>query len=445
MTKKKNIKKETKVLVNNTIMMYIMSIAKIIIPLVSLPYLTRVLSVDCYGSVSFVKSIISYVQIIIDFGFLLSATKDIVLLLKNGQETSEKIGNTLYARILLCIFAFIPFIIITFCLRIMKGYEIFALLYFLNSVLTIFLFEYVFRAYQKMGKISIRYVIMKLISLALTLIFIKGDADIILMPIFDIVATIIAIIMVGIEMKKMGVSINFNFRKIKEAFIELKSSFIYFLSNFAGTAFSILNTLIIGIFLDKTDVAYWSLALQVIGVIQTFYDPIINSVYPVMIEKKELNYIHKILMIYMPLIFIGCVLIILLGDWAVTFVFGDSYLEVSRLIKLLIPLIIISFPAMLYGWPCLGPINKQNQATLSSIIAAIIQVIGLVFLAIIHQFNLIGIIIVRNVTEFSLFVIRFTICYKNKSLFDKNNIQDKDDLSNEILYETIIDSKENDV
>ncbi len=72
-----------KKLVLNTIYMYILSFAKLVIPLISLPYLTKVLSVECVGSVSFIKSIISYAQIMIDFGFLLSSTKDIVGLIRN--------------------------------------------------------------------------------------------------------------------------------------------------------------------------------------------------------------------------------------------------------------------------------------------------------------------------------------------------------------------------
>ena len=41
----------SKILVKNTTMLYIMNITKIILPLVTLPYLTRVLSKDCYGVV----------------------------------------------------------------------------------------------------------------------------------------------------------------------------------------------------------------------------------------------------------------------------------------------------------------------------------------------------------------------------------------------------------
>ena len=65
-------------IVNNTIMLMIFNIAKIIFPFITLPYLTRILSTEAYGTVAYVKTVMTYMQIVVDFGFVLSATKDIV-------------------------------------------------------------------------------------------------------------------------------------------------------------------------------------------------------------------------------------------------------------------------------------------------------------------------------------------------------------------------------
>ena len=75
---------------------------------------------------------------------------------------------------------------------------------------------------------------------------------------------------------------------------------------------------------------------------------------------------------------------------------------------------------MLYGWPCLTAINKQKAATCTTIASAIVQVIGLLLLALIGQFNLIGICVVRNITEICLCIPRMLIIYKNKSKFDNS-------------------------
>ena len=50
-------------LVMNTAMLYIMNIAKLVFPFMTLPYLTRVLSVEGYAVVSYVKSVMQYMQL----------------------------------------------------------------------------------------------------------------------------------------------------------------------------------------------------------------------------------------------------------------------------------------------------------------------------------------------------------------------------------------------
>ena len=79
---------EEKKAAKNTSMLFLMNIAKMVFPLVTLPYLTRVLSVECYAFVSYVKAVMQYAQLALAFGFTLSATKDIV----NARENKKVIG-----------------------------------------------------------------------------------------------------------------------------------------------------------------------------------------------------------------------------------------------------------------------------------------------------------------------------------------------------------------
>ena len=70
---------ETKKATKNTSMLLLMNIAKMIFPLITLPYLTRVLSVETYAVVGYVKAVMQYVQIILMFGFQLSATNNCII------------------------------------------------------------------------------------------------------------------------------------------------------------------------------------------------------------------------------------------------------------------------------------------------------------------------------------------------------------------------------
>ena len=407
-----------KTMVLNTIYMYILSFAKLVIPLISLPYLTKVLSVNCIGGVSFVKSFVSYAQVMVDFGFILSATKDIVAMIKKKDNPSKIIGNTIYAQLLLCAMTVAIMLILVFTIDALDGYELYALLSLVPVILSVFLFEFVFRAYEKMEKITFRYVVMRAIALILTLIFVKKDSQILLMPIFDITASIIAIILVYFQMKKLGVKCEFSFARIKSAFQSMKRSAVYFLVNFLSTAFSLLNTVIIGIMLTKESVAYWTVAFQFMSAINAMYTPIISSVYPVMLKERRLRIIHQIMAIFMPIILVGSVAIYFLSDWFVNFVFGESYIYSGTLIRWIIPVIIATFPSLLYGWPCLSVINKEKANMIITVISAAVQIIGVVMLIVIGHLTLINLAVVRGVTEVVVAILRVVFVYKNKALFE---------------------------
>ena len=69
--------KSRKRLFSNTVYLYIMQLATQILNLVTIPYLTRVLGPTVYGKIGLAVGYMTYVTLILDFGFLLSATQEV--------------------------------------------------------------------------------------------------------------------------------------------------------------------------------------------------------------------------------------------------------------------------------------------------------------------------------------------------------------------------------
>ena len=113
-------KGKKKKLAQNTFSLYLMNIVKLIFPLFTLPYLTRVLSTNTYGVVTYVKALIVYVQLILDFGFLLSATKDIVSANGDKKIINAIIGDTIVSKIFLAVIASIIYIVLTLLIPLMR-------------------------------------------------------------------------------------------------------------------------------------------------------------------------------------------------------------------------------------------------------------------------------------------------------------------------------------
>ena len=103
-------RKENKVSTNIE-MLYIMNIVQLVLPLITLPYLTRVLSVDGYGVVSYVKSLIIYITLIIEFGYLLSGTREVAEA-NNKRQLGVIIGKITVAKLILSSLAFLTLLLL---------------------------------------------------------------------------------------------------------------------------------------------------------------------------------------------------------------------------------------------------------------------------------------------------------------------------------------------
>jgi len=402
---------------SNIIMLYILTIAKIILPLLTLPYLTRVLSTDCYGIVSYVKSYIIYIQLIVDFGFILSSVKEIVEVRGDKEKIGIIVGQTFLSKVILSILSLFLTVFMCHLFPILKEFTVYTFLSVIVVFLSSFLADFLFRGIEKMLYISIVFVVMKGISTVLTFFCVKCDTDILWIPILDIISSFIAIsvtlyiIVCKLQIKIKVVSVGKSFQMLKE-------SFFYFISNMATTAFGALNTLLIGFFITNlTEVAYWSVCSSIVAGIQSFYSPITNGVYPYMIRNKSLGYVHRILKIVMPVLFCGAIIGFFTSKTVLLIVGGEKYVGAYKLLRCFIPLLLVSFPSMLYGWPTLGVIGKERENSYTTLIAAGVQIIGLFVLVLLNQFTLINIAVLRTVTEFVLFGQRCVLTYVNKKNF----------------------------
>ena len=405
-------------IIRNTGMLFIFQIAKMLFPFITLPYLTRVLSTEAYGTVAYVKTVMSYMQITVDFGFMLSATRDVVNNKSDKRALETVMGDTLLARVILGVCAFFALIIFTLLLPILHNNIIYTFLSYIVIFETIFLMDYLFRGLEIMHVITIRFIVMKIISTILTFAFVKSDNDILLIPAFDIFGSTIAIILVLFEIKKL--KLKFRCSGIKKAIYSIRDSFVYFISNAASTSFNALSTLLIGLRINATEVAYWSVCMQVATSIQACYTPISDGIYPEMIKTKNINLIKKILKIFMPIVTVGCILAYFLADFGMLILGGEKYLPAANIFRLLIPILFFDFPAVIIGWPALGAIEKIKETTISTVVSVVLNVFLLLGLMFLNKFSLYNIAIARSLTEFSLFATRMFFFIKFRKLFNSN-------------------------
>ena len=388
----------------NTFWLAIFQLAKMIFPFLILPILTRRLSVETYGNLTFIKTVMNFLQIFLDFGFMLSATKEIAKIKNDTNKIQQIMADTLLARLLLGGIGFLLIIILSFFFPILGHNFLFTITSYLTVFLSIFLFDFLFRGLEIIHVMAIRFIIMKTISFLLTIFFVRQDHQIILIPLFDILSSVIAIILVAFELQKR--SFRLIRPKLKSSIHSLKISLIYFLSDVSATAFNAISTIIIGLVFSSTEVALFGVSIQIIGSIQALLGQLSSGIYPIMVRQKSRKFIQQIFQKTIPLVFLFTGLIIILLPLALQVLAGDKYAAAHPIIQILAITIFFSFINTLLGWPTLGVINQQNKVTLSTIISTVFNLISLILLYLSSNLNLYSVAITRVITEIILFCIR---------------------------------------
>ncbi len=404
-----------KKLAMNTAMLYIMNIAKLVFPFLTLPYLTRVLSVEGYAMVSYVKSVMQYMQLVVDFGFMLSATRAIVDACGDGRKIGSIVSNTILAKLLLCATALPVLLGMTFAIDLLRQNVAYVLLSFVTVALSAFLVDYLFRGLEQMQEITLRFVTMKGIATALTFLLVRSDGELLWIPVLDILGTVVSLVLVWLRVRRYTLTLCRP--SLKVALGQLKDSARYFVSDIATTAFGALNTLLIGIMLPTSQIALWSVAMQIISAVQVMFNPITNGIYPEMVRSRSRKLLKKVCTICIPVLIMGCVGLYFLSRLAILIVSGEKYQDAVPILQSLIPVLLFSFPAMLIGWPALGAIGRVKETTTTTVLSAVFQCAGLALLIAAGKFTIFHIALLRCATEFVLLLTRLLYFWRFRREF----------------------------
>lgn len=395
-----------KTFAKNTFFLYIMTGAKFVLPLIITACLTRRLGPDAYGVISYLTPVMGYFILLFDFGFNFSATKKIAQHRADPVLIEKNIAAVYTAKILLVLAGFLPLMLLLLCIDLLRQYVLLTVLYYLSTAAQIFIPDFLYRGLEKMEGVTTRYILAKLITAVLIFLAVRDDGGLILVPLAYLIGTVAAALHTNHHMvKKLGYRVAL--AGLREAAAELRESGIYFVSTFASTALSVTSTFVMGIVgMPTAQIAYWGVAFQVVQAVQAMYDPITTSIYPHVAGKRDHKFVLRITLCLLPLVAAGCVLLYWLAGLAVKIIAGSAYLAAVPVLQALTPMLLFSFVAQMLGFPLLGALGRERQASFTTLVAAGAQILGLVGLALSHHFTLLSLALLRNVTELIFMILR---------------------------------------
>lgn len=239
--------KEAKTLASNFMWLSLLQVAGYIFPLITMPYLARVIGVEGFGKIAFAGAIMVWIQTIADWGFNLTATRDVAQNRDNQDKVSEIFSNVLWARCLLMLVSFIVLMLLVLLVPKFRENSVVIMVTFLMIPGHILFPDWFFQAVEKMRYITILNVLMKLIFTVAVFLFIRKPEDYILQPLFTslgfVISGIIALYYIlgrwGIKLRKP------HWGSIRQT---IKGSTDVFINNLAPNLYNSFSMVLLGFF-----------------------------------------------------------------------------------------------------------------------------------------------------------------------------------------------------
>lgn len=339
--KEKLLKSDTrKRLIENFLSLSVLQIANYILSLITLPYLARVLGPKKFGLIAFSQAFIGYFMILTDYGFNLSATRDISINRGNKEKVSEIFSSVMMIKFFLFLLALGIMSAIIFAFeKFRQDWKVYYLTF--GMVLGQVLFPvWFFQGMERMKYITFLNILSKLIFTISIFIFVRKVEDYLYVPLLNSLGFIVAgVLGLCIALKDFG--IEFKIPSWKEIKHQLKEGWYIFISTVAVSLYTTSNTFILGLFADNTIVGYYSAAEKIIKAIQGLSNPISQTIYPyvskMMHESREfgIKFLRKITFLIGSFNLVLSLSIFIFADLIVKIVLGAQYTESVIVLKLL--------------------------------------------------------------------------------------------------------------
>lgn len=385
----------------------------IISPIITTPYLARVLGPKGTGIYSYTISVVTYFILFGSLGTSLYGQREIAYNQSNKAERDKIFWELVLFRLvtmgIVCIIYFFTF---TLNGEYMQYYQI-LLLELIANFLDI---NWFFLGLENFQKIVTKNFILKILSIILIFLFIKDSNDVNKYLFIYALTTFLSNFVLWFGLKKNVSKID---RKNIHIFKHLKYILILFIPQIAVHIYTILDKVMLGvIFNDMAEVGYYEQSQKIIRLLLT----LITSLGAVMLprianlfaENKEDeikkymdNSLKFVFILAFPLIF-G---IISVADSFVPLFFGKGYDKVIIIMQILSPIVLFVGLSNVIGNQYLLTTKKQGKYTFSVLCGAIINF--LLNIVLIKNYKSYGAALATIIAEFIVAFIQLVFIYKN--------------------------------
>lgn len=347
-------------------------------PLITTPYISRVLGASGVGIYSYTYSIVTYFTIFAALGSASYGTREIA----GNRDNKEQYSKIFWEIELLTILTTLACLTVWgIWILISRQYRIYYIILTSHLIATMIDISWFYIGMEQFKYTVSQNTIFKILGVLALFIFVKCENDIVIYTAIMSLTILFGNLSMWLYLPQFLVKINKRELKLKHHF---KETLVYFIPTIATSIYTILDKTLIGsITHDIRENGYYEQATKIINMAKAITFTSLNSVLSSRIsylftQKKYTEIKTKINQSINYILFIGigiCFGLLGVSDAFIPLFLGEGYDQVALLLKLLSPLVIIIGISNCLGSQYYTPIGLRKQSARYIIVGSFVNLL----------------------------------------------------------------------
>lgn len=362
----------------NFIFSSLKGLMSVLFPIISFPYISRILGVSKLGQVEYCQSIISYFALFAALGIALYAVREGAKLRDDQKKLNQFCREILTINLISTAIVYIALFLFMLWSS-MQPYHVLLLVCSLTIILTTLSIEWLYQIVEDYMYISVRSVIFQLLALISMFLFVKDENDYIIYALIYVLSTGGAFIFNLLHAKKYVNLFDKTEIKIKR---HLKPIFIIFGIAIASSIYLNMDKVMLGAMKGDYSVGLYSAAVKINTIVKTLISSISLVVMPRLSsylasgnQKQYNSLLKKGINFNMVLSIPAATGMILLSKELIILFSGEAYASASLASIILSANIFFSAIDGLFYYQILLPYGREKQACLGTSLGAVVNTV----------------------------------------------------------------------
>lgn len=387
-----------------------------LVPLITLPYLTRVLGADNYGVMGFSLGLVQYGILFINFGFGLSATKIISKNREDNFSVTKCFWETFLSKLMLLIIAFLVLVLLVQIIDKLNEVKLIIFIYFIQLLAAAIDPIWFFQGLERLEKVSLIGSFVRLLNIPLLFLLVKSTDDVALAAfIQSILLLLVSIVNLVLAYKTKIISfLSISIIKKINIISALKVSFPIFIGSAAISLYSNSTPIILGLVSNYDEVGIYSASFRLQSAVVGIFTVLGQVLYPrvnyLFSQDVGIGYlfIRKILIFTIPVLLLASFLFYAIVPYFALFLFGSEFALVEMTLRIMAPMILFIPLSVVLAHGILLPLGYSKTYFLIPLLLGILHVFYSAFLS--RCYGAIGATYSILITEIISFIILLTVC-----------------------------------